>query len=134
MWLYTNSKDGGKNIYETAMKFKSEATYKHDQNQLPTATSGDWMVPTQGRLTSGYGDRSFDNHHGIDIAQKGTVPVVAAADGVVFRSYLSTSYGNCVMIRHNINGQQYETVYAHMRNRAVTEGTQVKRDSFRISR
>lgn len=70
LWLYTNSKDGGKNIYETAMKFKSEATYKHDQNQLPTATSGDWMVPTQGRLTSGYGDRSFDNHHGIDIAQK----------------------------------------------------------------
>lgn len=130
LWLYTNSKDGGKNIYETAMKFKSEATYKHDQNQLPTATSGDWMVPTQGRLTSGYGDRSFDNHHGIDIAQKGTVPVVAAADGVVFRSYLSTSYGNCVMIRHNINGQQYETVYAHMRNRAVTEGTQVKKGQF----
>ncbi|MBF8118237.1 NlpC/P60 family protein [Bacillus cereus] len=130
LWLYTNSKDGGKQIYDTAMKFKNEATYKHDQNQLPEATSGDWMTPTQGRLTSGYGERSFDNHHGIDIAQKGTVPIVAAADGVVFRSYLSQTYGNCVMIRHNINGQQYETVYAHMRNRAVTEGTTVKKGQF----
>lgn len=124
---YGNSDDYAKKVYETAMKFKSEATYKQNQNQVPVPTSGDWMVPTQGKLSSGFGARSFDNHKGIDIAKPGQVPIVAAADGVVFRSYLSTTYGNCVMIRHNINGVQYETVYAHMRNRNVSEGTQVKK-------
>lgn len=128
---YGNSKDYAKKVYDTAMKFKSEATYQQDQGQLPTATSGDWMVPTQGTMTSGFGNRpQYGYHYGIDIAKKGKVPVVAAADGVVFRSYLSDSYGHCVMIRHNVNGVQYESVYAHLTNRAVNEGTQVKKGQY----
>ena len=54
-------------------------------------------------------------HHGLDIAASGTVPVVAAAEGVITRSYYSTSYGNVVFISHNINGQTYTTVYAHLK-------------------
>lgn len=55
--------------------------------------------------TSGFGVRSLDNHKGIDIAASGTVPIIAAADGVVIRSELSSSYGNVVYLSHRINGK-----------------------------
>ena len=72
-------------------------------------------------VTSGYGYRSFDNgfHPGIDIAPSAGTPVVAAASGVVFRAYRSSSYGNCVMITHYIDGQEYTTVYAHLQSYTV---------------
>jgi len=94
----------------------------------PSVTSGTFMRPAVGRVTSEFGNRSFDAdgfHSGIDIAQGGLVPIVAAGDGVVFRSYLSDSYGNCVMITHVVNGNVYTTVYAHMRNRLVSNGQSV---------
>ena len=47
------------------------------------------------------------------------MPIVAAADGVVNRSYMSSSYGNAIMISHSINGQTYTTVYAHLSSRSV---------------
>lgn len=55
-------------------------------------------------------------HAGIDIAQSGIHEIYAAASGTVTRSYYSSSYGECVMIMHEIKGTIYETVYAHMRN------------------
>jgi len=90
----------------------------------PSVTSGTFMRPAVGRVTSEYGYRSMDAdgfHSGIDIAQGGLVPIVAAGDGVVSRSYLSSSYGNCVMITHVVNGNVYTTVYAHMRSRLVSD-------------
>lgn len=90
----------------------------------PSVTSGTFMRPAVGRVTSEFGYRSMDAdgfHSGIDIAQGGLVPIVAAGDGVVSRSYLSSSYGNCVMITHVVNGNVYTTVYAHMRNRLVSD-------------
>ncbi len=78
------------------------------------------------RVTSGFrGDRP--DHHGIDLAQSGYHPIYAAAGGQVSRSYFSTSYGECIMIVHNINGVTWETVYAHMRSgsRTVKQGDYV---------
>ncbi|MDA1602009.1 MULTISPECIES: M23 family metallopeptidase [Bacillus] len=78
------------------------------------------------RVTSGFrGDRP--DHHGIDLAQAGYHPIYAAAGGRVSRSYFSTSYGECIMIVHNINGVTWETVYAHMRSgsRTVKQGDYV---------
>nr|WP_295971860.1 peptidoglycan DD-metalloendopeptidase family protein [uncultured Bacillus sp.] len=85
-------------------------------------SSGTFTRPAAGRISSGFGNRSFNGggfHYGVDIAQSGTVPIVAAADGVVIRSYYSSSYGNCIMISHSINGQTYTTVYAHLSSRSV---------------
>ncbi|WP_423104326.1 M23 family metallopeptidase [Bacillus cereus] len=62
----------------------------------------------------------------LDIAASGTVSVSAAADGVVTRSYYSESYGNVVFISHNMNGQTYTTVYAHLNSRSVSAGQSVK--------
>lgn len=54
------------------------------------------------------------------------MPIVAAADGVVIRSELSSSYGNVVYLSHRINGKTYTTVYAHMSSRSVSNGQTVK--------
>jgi peptidoglycan hydrolase CwlO-like protein len=96
----------------------------------PPVSSGTFTRPAAGRLSSGFGYRSFNGgslHYGVDIAQGGTVPIVAAADGVVIRSYYSSSYGNCIMIAHSINGQTYTTVYAHLSSRSIGDGAVVSK-------
>ncbi|MFL0364668.1 peptidoglycan DD-metalloendopeptidase family protein [Pseudobacillus sp. 179-B 2D1 NHS] len=89
-----------------------------------------FMRPATGSITSGFGKRSLGNHYGVDIGKngrKGDVPIVAAADGVVLKSYYSSSYGNVVFIRHTFGTETYTTVYAHMEVRAVKAGSYVKK-------
>lgn len=133
---YLASKKITEEDVEAAKRYANTPTDELDsptspvQEDLPTVTDGLFMKPTKGTLTSGFGKRWGTLHSGVDIAQGGLVPVVAAADGVVSKSYLSTSYGNCVFILHNLEGRTYETIYAHMRNRAVGEGDRVKKGQF----
>ncbi|AZU63958.1 murein hydrolase activator EnvC family protein [Neobacillus mesonae] len=93
----------------------------------PAVSGGSFTRPAAGAITSTYGARWGTFHWGVDIAQGGTVPIVAAADGEVYVSHYSSSYGNVVYILHNINGQMYTTVYAHMRSRLVGAGQHVKK-------
>lgn len=78
-------------------------------------------------VTSTYGPRWGKMHFGIDLAKSGTVEIVAAAGGTVSKSYYSTSYGNCVVVRHSINGKTWETLYAHMSSRSVAVGDTVSK-------
>jgi peptidoglycan hydrolase CwlO-like protein len=98
-------------------------------SNLPPVSSGMFTRPAEGFISSGFGAREGTYsgfHYGVDIANPGSnVPIVAAADGVVSRSYLSSSYGNCVFITHDINGKIYTTVYAHMSARLVGNGAVV---------
>ncbi|GEM04084.1 hypothetical protein HMI01_10720 [Halolactibacillus miurensis] len=93
-----------------------------------------WPTTTK-RVTSPFGWRRHpitgeaqSKHNGIDIAKPGSRPIFAAADGVVRRSYTSTSYGETIMIEHEINGETWETVYAHMRenSRRFKDGQRVE--------
>lgn len=93
----------------------------------PGVSSGYWTQPAVGYLSSGFGVRGSERHAGVDIANRAAVPIVAAADGVVIRSYLSSTYGNCIFVSHSINGQVYTTVYAHMTTRMVGSGAVVKK-------
>lgn len=89
----------------------------------PKVSSGTFTKPANGRLSSGFGSRGGSFHYGVDIANRGSnVPIVAAADGYVIRSYYSSSYGNAIFISHSINGKIYTTVYAHMQTRLVNGG------------
>ncbi|ALC81932.1 MULTISPECIES: murein hydrolase activator EnvC family protein [Bacillus] len=89
-------------------------------------TSG-FIRPAPGTLTSNFGARWGTTHFGVDIAQAGSdVPIYAAAAGTVYSSQYSSSYGNVVFITHNINGQTYQTVYAHMSSRQVSTGDRVE--------
>lgn len=102
---------------------------KVDMENLPDITDSTFMRPATGRLTSGRGWRWGKMHQGVDIGGGGRsgVPIVASADGVVSRSQVMGGFGQVVMIKHNINGQLIETVYAHMVNgsRKVSVGQTV---------
>jgi murein DD-endopeptidase MepM/ murein hydrolase activator NlpD len=93
-------------------------------------SSGNFTRPANGYISSGFGQRSFEGgefHEGVDIASAGSVPVVAAGDGVVIRAYVSSTYGNCVFITHNIDGQVWTTVYAHLASFNVSTGQTVSK-------
>lgn len=94
-------------------------------SQAPAVSSGTFTRPSAGYVSSTMGERWNKQHAGIDIAASGTVPVVAAADGVVSRSYFSSTYGNVVFVTHSISGQQWTTVYAHLSSRQASEGAVV---------
>lgn len=118
-------------VLTNAEKFKQEATYNPSDGSIPPLKPGSFMRPTTGTVTSGFGGRPDlgDVHYGIDIGRNGrsgNIPIVASADGVVIKSYLSSSYGNCIIIRHVISGKQMETLYAHMATRIVSTGAKVK--------
>ncbi|WP_442596278.1 PcsB-like coiled-coil domain-containing protein [Neobacillus sp. D3-1R] len=104
---------------------KREAA-KKGQTYTPPVSNGKFIRPANGVYTSGFGARWGTVHYGSDIANRADVPIWAAADGVVIRSYYSSSYGNCVFISHSIDGQIYTTVYAHMSTRMVGEGAVVR--------
>ena len=95
-----------------------------------TEGEGTFMRPATGTITSEFGMRWGRLHAGIDIGKNGRtgdVPVVAAEAGTVVRSYYSASYGNTVIIAHNVNGQLITTLYAHLENRFVSDGQGVKK-------
>lgn len=94
-------------------------------SQVPAVSSGTFTRPSAGYVSSTMGERWNKQHAGIDIAASGTVPVVAAADGVVSRSYFSSTYGNVIFVTHSISGQQWTTVYAHLSSRQASTGSVV---------
>lgn len=96
-----------------------------DVGNVPVSTAG-FSKPAAGRFTSGFAG-ARPNHKGIDIAAGGIVTIKASAAGKVSRSWKHATLGECVMIVHNIKGQTYETVYAHMRvgSRKVKVGDRV---------
>ncbi len=116
---------------EEERRKQEQQASSNNNNSTPTDTSGSiFMRPTTGAITSPYGPRWGRFHHGIDIGKggrSGDVHVVAAEAGTVIRSYYSASYGNTVMISHNVNGQVVTTLYAHLENRFVSDGQRVER-------
>ena len=96
-----------------------------DNKPAVAVSSSNFIRPTQGAVTSGFGYRihpvygTKKMHHGVDMAKAGTVPVVASASGVVSYSGQMSGYGNVIIITHSINGKTYETLYAHLRNLGV---------------
>ncbi|MCO7177082.1 murein hydrolase activator EnvC family protein [Sporolactobacillus kofuensis] len=131
-------------LKKEASKIKEKEMKKDEQKEIAEAqthlinnqstelehlsdSKADFIKPAEGYISSGFGKRSFDNsfHPGIDIANSKGTPVKAAADGVVFRAYHSSSYGNTVMISHKINGHLFTTVYAHLNSYHVSAGEHV---------
>jgi peptidoglycan hydrolase CwlO-like protein len=109
----------------------AKAAKNGTQYSAPAVTQeGNFMRPTTGSISSPYGPRWGRMHSGIDIGKggrTGDVPIVAVEVGTVIRSYYSPSYGNTVMISHNVDGQVITTLSAHLENRLVTDGQRVEK-------
>ncbi|RFU63141.1 LysM peptidoglycan-binding domain-containing protein [Peribacillus saganii] len=80
-----------------------------------------WVWPSNGIISDHFGTRG-GAHKGIDIAAPSGTKVVAASNGIVKKSYYSSTYGNVVFLNHD---GKYETVYAHLEKRLVKEGDKV---------
>lgn len=96
-------------------------------------TSGEWVVPVSGRLTSHFGWRVHPitgvrkQHRGLDIANISGTPIYAAADGIVSEARSMGGLGNVVMITHTVKGKVMTTVYAHMSAMGTTKGMVVRK-------
>ncbi|MED3984716.1 peptidoglycan DD-metalloendopeptidase family protein [Peribacillus simplex] len=123
-----SKKQSSSSGYSAKSNSSSSSSPSHSSSNVssvPAVSSGTFTRPSAGYVSSTMGERWNKQHAGIDIAASGTVPVVAAADGVVSRSYFSSSYGNVVFVTHSIGGQQWTTVYAHLSSRQASEGAVV---------
>jgi murein DD-endopeptidase MepM/ murein hydrolase activator NlpD len=81
-----------------------------------------FVMPTTGVWTSGFGYRWGVLHGGIDIANSVGTPILAAADGVVIETGPQGGYGIWVKLRH-YDGTV--TVYAHLSSVLVNVGQRV---------
>jgi len=87
--------------------------------------SGSWIVPTQGEVSSYFGEMRSENggayipHLGMDIANDVGTPVYAAADGVVALQTALVLYGNAVVIDHGVG---VFSAYCHLDSAIVSQG------------
>lgn len=91
------------------------------------AAKGRFLTPTEGRLTSPFGQRyifgSYSFHTGIDLANAAGTPILASASGTVSFSGAKGSYGNLLKIDH---GNGFVTYYAHCSQLLAKEGDWVE--------
>ena len=68
------------------------------------------------------------DHAGIDIVARPGTPVMAAADGVVTKSFFEPLFGNQITILHDLpdSPRVYKSNYYHMRQRTVFVGDEVR--------
>ena len=89
----------------------------------PTTGSIRWPFPYSVPISDGWGPRvapcngCSTFHQGVDFTPGTGTPIYAIADGVVEEHSGDSdfeSFGNHVIIQHNIPGQNVESLYAHM--------------------
>lgn len=110
----------------TTIKSSSKTTTS--SKEVSSTSSGYYIRPASGPITSPYGPRWGSYHYGIDIGNKRGTTVVAAASGKVVKvvsgckegvTSCGGRYGNYVTIEHS-NGQK--TIYAHLQAVSVSVG------------
>ncbi|WP_456278497.1 peptidoglycan DD-metalloendopeptidase family protein [Bacillus sp. AK128] len=107
-----------------ACMFLSVKTVKAEgQSPIILAETINWVWPAYGELTDHFGTRD-GNHHGIDIAAPTGTETFSVEEGVVTKSYYSSTYGHVIFVKHPTG---FETVYAHLSERLVEEGQEVKK-------
>ncbi|MFO7629799.1 MAG: M23 family metallopeptidase [Prochlorococcaceae cyanobacterium] len=87
-------------------------------------SSADWIWPTKGVFTSGYGWRWGRMHRGIDVANNVGTPIQAVKDGeVLYSGWHDGGYGYFVELRH---ADGTISRYAHNSRLLVKVGEQVR--------
>lgn len=116
---------------EQLTKFINKST-NHEKEVI--TSSGTFLRPTNGRVTSPYGYRTHPIfkkrifHSGVDLASPMGTPIKAANSGKVIYVGWYGGYGKVVIIDHGkVNGQSTTTLYAHMSNFNTAQGKHVER-------
>ena len=109
-------------------KLELEAFIEELQVQFEYLETVPDLMPTKGKLTSKFGNRSdpftrrIQFHQGIDIANSRGTDILASARGTVSFAGYKGGYGRIIIINH---GNEYETLYAHCSKLVVSKGTKV---------
>lgn len=104
--------------------------YKYQLSQNGSSDFSWPVSPGRRRVTSRFGDRDhpiFDRvifHRGMDIGAKAGSAVFASKAGVVKYAGVKSGYGNIIILKH---GQDYKTVYAHLRRKFVRQGQYIQK-------
>lgn len=83
------------------------------------------------RVTSKYGTRTHPitgvvkRHTGIDLSGVHHDNVLVIADGEVTWAGVQKSFGNCIEVKHEVEGETFYSFYAHLSQILVIEGQQV---------
>lgn len=99
-----------------------EAVVKQGTKQAAVQGTGNFIWPTNGKITSGYGWRWGKIHRAVDIGAAQGTPIYAADAGSVVYSGWRTSYGYVIEIDH---GNGFHTLYAHCSKLLVSRGQKV---------
>jgi murein DD-endopeptidase MepM/ murein hydrolase activator NlpD len=106
----------GVTSYAELLRIKYANTHSY------TATTGAirWPFPYPVPITDGFGDRppgsaGTAHHNGVDFVPGAGTPIYAIADGVVsLHQEDQYGFGNHVFLSHSVNGENFDSVYAHM--------------------
>jgi len=90
----------------------------------PSLSTGSFLWPTTGAITSPYGARWGAFHAGVDIGAPAGTPIKAADSGMVTFSGRSGSYGNLIRIDH---GNGTSSLYAHASKLLVSQSATVEK-------
>ncbi|GFZ33374.1 hypothetical protein CSC2_39000 [Clostridium zeae] len=93
------------------------------KNPIPSGTAF-LSKPSRGSISSNFGARWGEVHHGIDIASNVGDPIGAALDGMVKETSYNSVYGNMIVVDH---GGGIETIYGHCSKILVKPGQKIKR-------
>jgi len=111
-----------------------QSMLKHKSSDTTIVSSGAFMKPIGGRITSPFGYRThpiFNSrtfHSGVDIGGPNYGSIVASNSGRVIYSGWYGGYGKVVIVDHGVvNGNPMTTLYAHMSTIKVNQGQTVKK-------
>ncbi|GAU77072.1 M23 family metallopeptidase [Fusibacter sp. 3D3] len=115
-------------------EFAEKYTPLRKQSSDEDFTTGDYLIPTTGRLSTEYGETRYVNgsptsyrHSGLDIAAPRGTPVYATNSGKVLLATPLILTGNTILIDH---GQGIFSTYFHLDKLTITEGQMVTKGAL----
>lgn len=130
-WVMVRRNNGDEGWVFGAYLQKDRPSRPEEQKRI-TPSSEAFLLPVEGRQTSGFGYRvhpvsrkSHSFHSGIDIAAPAGTPVKAAERGRVLTSNFNRGgYGNLIIIQHE---SDLATYYGHLQRRYKAQGDMVEK-------
>ncbi|MBE6038553.1 MAG: hypothetical protein E7218_05040 [Anaerofustis stercorihominis] len=122
---YVNGDEQAREILaEEVIEYPVAEVISQGTKALPPAVStGTFLIPATGSVTTLYGTSSHAGGCAVDIANSTGTNIYASDAGVVTKASYYGTYGNCIVVEH-ANG--YSTLYAHLNGYNCEVGDQVR--------
>lgn len=115
--------DYGKNLEYGELTYKGKFPFPLQQADKVVITSkyGYRVHPITGKTSK---------HTGIDLSGVHHDNILVIADGTITFAGVQSGFGNCIEVRHEIEGEIFYSFYAHLSQIFVTQGQTVTQGNF----